>query len=379
MPSLVDVWRAVDAAAVLVAGDHERLRAPVRGVVRTRAAAPIIPPVGDGEVLVVDRASVSGMTGRELLDGVRASGAEPTAIVFAAGDPDTGSVPEMDGALPVLVSRAPTNALVASVADYLDRESLLLDRWALELRAAMAEAALADPGPASPAAVAGARLGRGVAVARAGRLVSVHPAAGREKVALDFTATFSRLFTGPSERRHAERRTRSGLWVAEFPVRAAPADRGASEARGGAGVVREAAWLFDDVPFAAIDRLGGAALAHTLGAIQRGAARAAALPAGTDRATASRRARARVPSPSNAEPPTTAGTLATTLMAVARTNGRVAPAARALGVHRNTVLYRLRRASSELGIDPRRPDDAVRLLRDGMPAEPSAAPRARDR
>jgi len=33
-------------------------------------------------------------------------------------------------------------------------------------------------------------------------------------------------------------------------------------------------------------------------------------------------------------------------------------------VHRNTVLYRLRRASDELGIDPRRPDDAIRLLRD---------------
>ena len=52
-----------------------------------------------------------------------------------------------------------------------------------------------------------------------------------------------------------------------------------------------------------------------------------------------------------------------TLMAVARANGRIAPAARSLGVHRNTVLYRLRRASDELGLDPRRPEDALRLLR----------------
>jgi DNA-binding PucR family transcriptional regulator len=49
---------------------------------------------------------------------------------------------------------------------------------------------------------------------------------------------------------------------------------------------------------------------------------------------------------------------------VARANGRVSRAARELGVHRNTVLYRLRRASDERGIDPRRPADALRLLAD---------------
>jgi DNA-binding PucR family transcriptional regulator len=53
-----------------------------------------------------------------------------------------------------------------------------------------------------------------------------------------------------------------------------------------------------------------------------------------------------------------------TLLAVARANGRVAPAARELGVHRNTVLYRLRRGRDELGLDPRRPVDALRLLRE---------------
>jgi len=53
-----------------------------------------------------------------------------------------------------------------------------------------------------------------------------------------------------------------------------------------------------------------------------------------------------------------------TLLAVARANGRVAPAARSLGVHRNTVLYRLRVARDQRGIDPRRPEDALRLLRE---------------
>jgi DNA-binding PucR family transcriptional regulator len=49
---------------------------------------------------------------------------------------------------------------------------------------------------------------------------------------------------------------------------------------------------------------------------------------------------------------------------VARANGRVAAAARQLGVHRNTVLYRLRRAAAELGVDPRRAADAITLLRE---------------
>jgi DNA-binding PucR family transcriptional regulator len=53
-----------------------------------------------------------------------------------------------------------------------------------------------------------------------------------------------------------------------------------------------------------------------------------------------------------------------TLLAVARANGRIAPAARELGVHRNTVLYRLRVARAEQGIDPRRPADALKLLRE---------------
>jgi DNA-binding PucR family transcriptional regulator len=106
------------------------------------------------------------------------------------------------------------------------------------------------------------------------------------------------------------------------------------------------AWLFDDLPFARIDEVALEALATTLRALRR---RQAPGPARSRHEPAL--------------PPSSGDPLRDTLLAVARANGRIAPAARALGVHRNTVLYRLRRASAELGIDPRRPDDALRLLR----------------
>jgi DNA-binding PucR family transcriptional regulator len=61
-------------------------------------------------------------------------------------------------------------------------------------------------------------------------------------------------------------------------------------------------------------------------------------------------------------PPPLDDRIGATLLAVARANGRVAPAARVLGVHRNTVLYRLRAAKVDRGLDPRRPEDALRIL-----------------
>jgi hypothetical protein len=106
------------------------------------------------------------------------------------------------------------------------------------------------------------------------------------------------------------------------------------------------AWLFDDLPPARIDEVGLDALAVTLRALLR---RRAPEPSGARGMPKSR--------------PSTGDPLHDTLLAVARANGRIAPAARSLGVHRNTVLYRLRRAEAELGVDPRRPEDAIRLLR----------------
>jgi DNA-binding PucR family transcriptional regulator len=75
------------------------------------------------------------------------------------------------------------------------------------------------------------------------------------------------------------------------------------------------------------------------------------------------------PRPPAAKAGATIDLLDATLLAVARSNGRVAPAARQLGVHRNTVLYRLRRARDERGIDPRRPQDALRILAEADAAE----------
>jgi hypothetical protein len=110
-----------------------------------------------------------------------------------------------------------------------------------------------------------------------------------------------------------------------------------------------AAWLFDDLPFAAVDGVALDALAITLRALLR--RRPAQPPLGR-------------PERESRLPPSTGDPLRDTLLAVARANGRIAPAARSLGVHRNTVLYRLHRASVELGIDPRRAEDALRLLRE---------------
>ena len=354
MPALVDVWRAIDPDAELTAGDPDRLRAPVRGIARTRATPPHLPDVAAGELLVVDAAALAEANPHEIFDGLRETSGEPTAVVFAgAGDRAGGPLSATDA--PVLLSAMPASTFVSAARAYLEREAELLERWGLELRVAMAEAALADPHPSSASAVACARVRRGVAVARHGRLVGVHPRRGGRDLALRFTATFNRLFSGPSHRRQAERRTRSGLWVAEFPVA-----RGEREP---ARVEDAAVWLFDDAPFAAIDRIAGDALARTLRAL---------LAAGRGDRSGVRlqQAPGRPSAGAPGAPRTRDDRLATTVLAVARNNGRVAPAARALGVHRNTVLYRLRQARHELGVDPRRPEDALRLLRERGGADP---------
>src|SRR6185503_13547372 len=142
-----------------------------------------------------------------------------------------------------------------------------------------------------------------------------------------FAATHARFLAGGS-RSESARRTRDGLWLLERRVRA------------GAAV-----WLFDDLPFARVDEVAADALGLTLRALLRRppAARAASRP-------------------TRPAPPPLDDRIAATLLAVARSNGRIAPAARELGVHRNTVLYRLRTARAEHGLDPRRADDALRIL-----------------
>jgi hypothetical protein len=182
-----------------------------------------------------------------------------------------------------------------------------------------------------------------VAVSADGELRTLHARAAGRALAARFAALHARLLAG-SPGRAVNRQTAEGLVLLERRIRT------------GASV-----WLFDDLPFARVDEVAADALTITLRALLRRAADVA--PTRTFHDTAP----SRPASSPVSEPPTGATsqdpTLETTLLAVARANGRVASAARELGVHRNTVLYRLRRASSELGVDPRRADDALAILR----------------
>lgn len=333
MTSLIDLWRAVDVDARLLVGDRDLLRRPVRGVVRTRASAPHLPVVAPGDLVLADAAVVEHMSAGRLIQALRETEAEPAGVVIA-GHAERGELELPETALPILGTSLSASALAEAARRYLTDELEILGRRALELRVAMAERALTDPSPSAPAAVAAAAVRRGVAVAVAGRLLGVHPRPDGRDLAARFSATFYRLLAGTSARRPGERRTRDGLVLLEQPVRA-----------------DAAVWLFDDLPFARVDEVAAESLALTLGALFR------------------RPAPAHIETPQPGESPAAeaaapheADRLRRTVLAVARANGRVAPAARALGVHRNTVLYRLRRARHELGVDPRRADDAVRLL-----------------
>lgn len=327
MTSILDVWRAVDPEARLASGATARLTGPVRGVTRTRAAPPHLPEVADGQLLVADAGIVVEGQLDRLIAALREAELTPAAVWIA------GVATPLDRAgdeLPVLAGAASASAVVAAATEYLDREASVLATVVAELRLAGAEAALADPQPSAPAGVVASRLRRGVAVTVDGSLRSLNPRPAGRALATRFAAAHTRLLADRGSRPSEARHTRDGLWIMERPI-------GPSAA----------AWLFDDLAFARIDEVALDALAVTLRALLRRRA--------PEAATARRAPRL---------PPSTGDPLRDTLLAVARANGRIAPAARTLGVHRNTVLYRLRRASAELGLDPRRPDDALRLLGD---------------
>jgi PucR C-terminal helix-turn-helix domain len=334
--SVVDTWRAVDPAARLLTGSAAALGRPARLAVRTRSAPPLLPTTADGAILVAD-ASPFGSVGA-LLSALAAAELTPAAVLLH------GSVdPAVDRAavdLPVLVSDEQPAVLQDRAVAYLADESGWLERLALQLRLACAEAALSEPDPATPAGVVSARIRRGVAVTADGELRSLHPREAGRALAARFVALHGRLLAaGSGQGVEVARRTRDGLYLLERRIRP-----GAS------------AWLFDDLPLAASDEVALEAAAVTLRALLRRRPESAAPRSGG-------RPRAAAPAPVASNP------LTATLVVVARHNGRVAPAARELGVHRNTVLYRLRRAQAELGVDPRRPDDALRILREN--AEPA--------
>jgi hypothetical protein len=324
--SLLDLWRAVDADARLVSGDHDRLGRPVRGVIRTRVGPPHLPSAVDGQILVADAALAEEGVDRLLL-AVAEAGLDPCGLLIG-GVTRPAAIDAATDPLPVLSSALSPGILADAAGAYLDREPQHLTDLGLAIRLAGAEAALADPQVGAPAGVVADQMRRGVAVAVGGRLRALVPRAAGRALAARFTAAFTHVLgSGSRAQEGGRRRTRDGLWLLERRI--------GPEAT---------AWLFDDVPFARVDEVALDAMATTLRALLR------------------RPVESPLAVPARRQPPSTGDQLRDTLLAVARANGRTAAAARALGVHRNTVLYRLRRARSELGIDPRRADDALRLL-----------------
>jgi PucR C-terminal helix-turn-helix domain len=330
---VVDLWRALDPEARMVSGTTEELQRAVRSALRTRAAAPHLPTADDPYLLIAD-AALLGMGLPALLSALTEAGRPPGGILVAGGD----ARPPLEAAtspVPVLVSARPAAELHERATAYLADERAALARVSDELRLATAEAALADPVAGAPGGLIAARLRRGVAVAAEGVLVSLHPRPAGRALAARFAAIHARLLAAASaERRGDLRQRRDGLWLLERRVRA------------GASV-----WIFDDSPLAQIDEIAAEALTVTLRALLRRPPQAASTRSG---APAPRRGQDR---------------FTETLLAVARANGRIAPAARALGVHRNTVLYRLRAVRADGGPDPRRPEDALRILQEALPLE----------
>jgi hypothetical protein len=336
--SLVDVWRAVDPDAGLVSGSAERLGRPVRGVARTRVAPPHLPEATEGSLLVADAGVATPL--EALVGALAAAELRPVGVLLAGArsmDVEGGADPT-----PVLVSTRSAADLADAAQRYLADEPGWLAGAAAELRLLCAEATLAEPEVGTPAGVVAARVRRGVAVSVDGELRALHERRAGRALAARFAAVHGRLLAAhATDRPERRRQTRDGLWLLERRIRP------------GASV-----WLFDDVAFSAFDEVAADAVASTLRALlRRPAPRASA-----------REARPRTPAPA---PAAGADVVTATLLAVARANGRVSRAARDLGVHRNTVLYRLRRAADERGIDPRRPADALRLLADAeRPSDP---------
>ena len=329
MTSIIDLWRAVDPEARRVSGTLGAFSQAARGVLRSRAVEPHLPPRVDGEFLVVDSSLLGDRPLDALLATLEAAELRPVGIVLSGWAPGRTLEPA-DASLPVLASARPIGPLTDALAAYLLDEPGHLDRLSADLRLAAAEAALADPDPAAAAGLIAARLRRGVAVVADGEIRALHARPAGRALAARFAAAHARLLHAGT-RSESSRRTRDGLWLLERRVRP------------GAVV-----WLFDDLPFARVDEVAADALGVTLRALLR--------------RVPTPRSGSRPPHRVDGTPPAPDDRITATLLAVARSNGRIAPAARALGVHRNTVLYRLRAASVERGLDPRRPEDALRIL-----------------
>jgi len=349
LTSGLDLWRAIDPEARLLSGSVDRLRTQVRGVARTRTAPPHLPEDAEGQLLVVDSALLGADAALDRLVSILDdAGLQPVAVLLAALPEQTAPPDRAGDPLPILGSSLATGTLAEAATRHLEHADEEVMRIAREVRLAAAEAALVTPDPGAAAGLVATRLRRGVAVAADGELRALHARPAGRALAARFVALHARLLAG-SPGRAVSRQTAEGFFLLERRIRA------------GASV-----FLFDDLPFARIDEAAAEALTITLRALLRrsvdaGAAapRSRPLPG----AAAALQPTPRSSSVLSAGQTSSDPKLETTLLAVARANGRVATAARQLGVHRNTVLYRLRRAASELGVDPRRAEDALAILR----------------
>src|SRR4029450_206808 len=120
MTTVLDGWRAVDPEAHLVSGSLERLARPVRGIARTRAAAPHLPASTDGQLLLADAAVIPGPGIEGLLAGLREAELDPVAI-WLCGD----RLPELESAgdpLPVLAGTGVACPPAAPAAAHLATE-----------------------------------------------------------------------------------------------------------------------------------------------------------------------------------------------------------------------------------------------------------------
>ncbi|MDH4335338.1 MAG: hypothetical protein OEW24_08820, partial [Chloroflexota bacterium] len=117
MTGVIDLWRAVDAEARVVSGSMGEMTQPVRGILRTRAVAPQLPPRIDGELLVVDAALVAGRPLDEFLATLKAAGLAPVALLLAGGPTALRPDPAGDD-LPVLASTRTASYLSDAMASY---------------------------------------------------------------------------------------------------------------------------------------------------------------------------------------------------------------------------------------------------------------------
>ena len=148
-------------------------------------------------------------------------------------------------------SAASSRRLARAATEYLADEPAALERLS-RARLACAEASLSDPQLATPAGLIAARIGRGVAISVDGELRALHPRPAGRGLAARFAALHARLLGDVPRPSRSGPAGAGGLWLIERRIRPGAA-----------------AWLFDDLPFAAVDEVAADALTATARALLR--------------------------------------------------------------------------------------------------------------